>query len=292
MSCPIIWNTLLRRASSGQIRSRVIPVPGRIYTKNNGRCLSTSPTKPVNDPDPFGLDEMGDEPLNSIVTGIYSSRIPCSDSTTGGITPQNPRERYKNWVEEAERRRHEAKLNPTNEMIHSAAFGSIRFDRENCSLREDDEEDYQEPIRNKNKIEVLNETSQYELNEGRRNTQDSAGSSPALDSDSSKPNATTSTNNTVPKPSVLKPTPSVYKLQSLNELTREEVLLMLKRHVVFQNDFLFAIDKPYGLPMHTPSKECRHTVLDFLDELTKYSKSHETLYPLHRLDKDTTGTVL
>jgi 23S rRNA-/tRNA-specific pseudouridylate synthase len=82
--------------------------------------------------------------------------------------------------------------------------------------------------------------------------------------------------------------PAVYTMQVLNDLAHSDVWNILRKQIVFQNEFLIGINKPFGLPMHSPSSNCRHTLNDFLDEFSKLCNC-ESVYPLHRLDKDTTG---
>lgn len=85
--------------------------------------------------------------------------------------------------------------------------------------------------------------------------------------------------------------PKEYLLPEYNKLTKEDMWSFLKKCVIFQNDFILAINKPSGIPVHSKSRDCRHTVVQFLEKFAELGKC-EKIYPLHRIDKETTGALL
>jgi len=85
--------------------------------------------------------------------------------------------------------------------------------------------------------------------------------------------------------------PKPYQFPDFNKMTSQEIWYMLRKSIVFQNDFLLAINKPYGIPIHSPGVDCRHFVIEYLDRLAEFGQC-EKLYPLHRLDKETSGVLL
>ncbi|CAG7785986.1 unnamed protein product [Allacma fusca] len=85
--------------------------------------------------------------------------------------------------------------------------------------------------------------------------------------------------------------PKYYKQFNWHETTHADAWIYLRKNICFQNEFLVALNKPLGLPMHTPTASCRHTVIDFLKEFAEHCRVNE-IFPCHRLDKDTTGVLL
>lgn len=89
----------------------------------------------------------------------------------------------------------------------------------------------------------------------------------------------------------------IYKDATLNlfNLRRDEVLLELKRRVIFDENDIVAIDKPYGMIVTgATGKNQDHICLEsYLQELSKLvCPRDEKLRLVHRLDKDTTGVLL
>ena len=66
-----------------------------------------------------------------------------------------------------------------------------------------------------------------------------------------------------------------------------DVRNVLRKSILYQKDDIIAINKPYGLPMHD-GPGVIHSVSDFLDSIIPRTQ----LYPVHRLDKETTGVML
>lgn len=60
----------------------------------------------------------------------------------------------------------------------------------------------------------------------------------------------------------------------------------IKIKILFQNDDFIAVDKPSGLSVHNTDHE--KNLLSLLEEQIKVTK----LYPIHRLDKETSGVQL
>jgi len=85
---------------------------------------------------------------------------------------------------------------------------------------------------------------------------------------------------------------SRYSPPDLNSYTSVEVEELLKKKVLYDDNELVALWKPYGLPMFNSSEEShRHSLERYLPFLAKELK-YEKLMEVHRLDKTTTGIVL
>jgi 23S rRNA-/tRNA-specific pseudouridylate synthase len=92
----------------------------------------------------------------------------------------------------------------------------------------------------------------------------------------------------------------VYTNQVLNllELNRSDQLLYLESQILINSDDLLAINKPYSLicPGEHRSEGNGLALADIMDELAqmvfKESSAENKLYPVHRLDRDTTGVLL
>ena len=83
----------------------------------------------------------------------------------------------------------------------------------------------------------------------------------------------------------------------LESLTTVEVENIIKRSVLYDDNEIVAIHKPYGLQMFGESKRSRHSVESLLscllDSLNiESSEDWPGLMPVHRLDKNTTGILL
>ena len=72
------------------------------------------------------------------------------------------------------------------------------------------------------------------------------------------------------------------KVVNLEYMPREEVVSYLKDSIIFQNDDIVAIDKPYGLPSHG-GPGIHHSVGGLLKDLAKRLKDQrQPLYLVHR----------
>ena len=83
----------------------------------------------------------------------------------------------------------------------------------------------------------------------------------------------------------------------LETLTKVEIEEIIKRNVVYNENDIVAIHKPYGLPMFGESKRSRHSVESLLSCLfdtlnVTPTENWPGLMPVHRLDKNTTGILL
>jgi len=85
--------------------------------------------------------------------------------------------------------------------------------------------------------------------------------------------------------------PKAYQLPDYNKITQGDMWNILKSQIIFQNDILVAMNKPFGIPMHSPARNCRHYIIQFLQNLAEHC-SVPQLHPLHRLDRETTGILL
>lgn len=62
--------------------------------------------------------------------------------------------------------------------------------------------------------------------------------------------------------------------------------------ILFEDDYLIAINKPAGLLMHQTSSERYKTLANALQNYYEQSNQNLDFHPIHRLDKDTSGVVL
>uniref|UniRef100_T1ITX1 Pseudouridylate synthase RPUSD4, mitochondrial n=1 Tax=Strigamia maritima TaxID=126957 RepID=T1ITX1_STRMM len=82
----------------------------------------------------------------------------------------------------------------------------------------------------------------------------------------------------------------VSQVVDLNKEPQFKVLEMLTNGIIYNENDILAINKPYGLPCQDGPK-CHHTLLHFLPQLAAFLEL-ETLFPVHRLDVNTTGVLL
>jgi tRNA pseudouridine32 synthase/23S rRNA pseudouridine746 synthase len=71
-------------------------------------------------------------------------------------------------------------------------------------------------------------------------------------------------------------------------LEAPEPRIPFEAEILFQDDWLLAVDKPHFLPMTPKGRYVQETLLVRLKRLTGI----ETLVPMHRLDRETAGVVL
>jgi len=71
-------------------------------------------------------------------------------------------------------------------------------------------------------------------------------------------------------------------------LDAPEPCIPFEAEILFQDDWLLAVDKPHFLPMTPKGRYVQETLLVRLKRLTGI----ETLVPMHRLDRETAGVVL
>ena len=91
--------------------------------------------------------------------------------------------------------------------------------------------------------------------------------------------------------------PSRFLPVDLETLTKIEIEEIIKRNVIYNDNDIVAIHKPYGLQMFGESKRSRHSVDSLLSCLFDTLNVTSTekwpgLLPVHRLDKNTTGILL
>lgn len=80
----------------------------------------------------------------------------------------------------------------------------------------------------------------------------------------------------------------------VQQLTQEQILLILKDSIIHEDDKLVVIDKPYGLPSHG-GPGVHHSVgklRDLLASRIDRTGLLQRLYLVHRLDKETTGVMV
>jgi len=84
------------------------------------------------------------------------------------------------------------------------------------------------------------------------------------------------------------------QVADLSHFTQDDLVSILKDSVLYEDDKLFVIDKPYGLPSHG-GPGVHHSVGRLLEPLaSRIDRSGQlrTLHLVHRLDKETTGVMV
>ncbi|XP_042300084.1 mitochondrial RNA pseudouridine synthase Rpusd4-like, partial [Sceloporus undulatus] len=81
--------------------------------------------------------------------------------------------------------------------------------------------------------------------------------------------------------------------QQLQRVHPNVLAKALKRGILYQDDKIVVINKPYGLPVHGGPK-VKTCIADILPVLAKmlYGMKSEPLHLCHRLDKETTGVMV
>lgn len=85
------------------------------------------------------------------------------------------------------------------------------------------------------------------------------------------------------------------QVPDLSQLTRNELTSLLKERVLFSNDDIVILNKPYNLVVHesqTTNLPALSSVLDNLAHELDNVSANPQLYTVHRLDKETTGCLL
>ncbi|XP_054156753.1 uncharacterized protein LOC128955136 [Oppia nitens] len=76
-----------------------------------------------------------------------------------------------------------------------------------------------------------------------------------------------------------------------SKLTKEDIVKLLLRSVLFNDEDIVAINKPYGMSIHECEGKYTPVLTEYLPELYE-TLGCDMLYTVHRLDKDTTGALL
>ena len=83
---------------------------------------------------------------------------------------------------------------------------------------------------------------------------------------------------------------SIIWTKIVNTLATELLSAQRRPKVIYQNEFLLAIDKPAGLSFHSEFEPGTvQLTRDILDEEEDWVQD---LYPVHRLDKTTSGILI
>ncbi|CAG2117214.1 unnamed protein product, partial [Medioppia subpectinata] len=72
---------------------------------------------------------------------------------------------------------------------------------------------------------------------------------------------------------------------------KEDIEALLMKSVLFDDIDIVAINKPYGMAIHTKETPVTPVLTDYLPHLQRELRC-EKLYTVHRLDRDTTGVLL
>ncbi|CAG2184320.1 unnamed protein product, partial [Oppiella nova] len=75
------------------------------------------------------------------------------------------------------------------------------------------------------------------------------------------------------------------------KFTKEDIIELLVKSILFDDNHIVAINKPYGMSVHTKESPYSPVLTEFLPQLTEKVNCHK-LYTVHRLDRDTTGVLL
>lgn len=76
-----------------------------------------------------------------------------------------------------------------------------------------------------------------------------------------------------------------------SKLTREDIIQLLLKSVLFDDIDILAINKSYGMSIHSKDNNSGPVLTQYLPELSERVGTQK-LYPVHRLDRDTTGVLL
>ncbi|KFM60689.1 RNA pseudouridylate synthase domain-containing protein 4, partial [Stegodyphus mimosarum] len=86
-----------------------------------------------------------------------------------------------------------------------------------------------------------------------------------------------------------------HQVPNLLNFTRDEILEMLTQRVLYSDDNVIVLNKPYNLVIHesqTVKDVCLSSYLDDLAQELDKNNHNPKLYTVHRLDKETTGCLL
>ncbi|XP_071529595.1 uncharacterized protein [Panulirus ornatus] len=84
---------------------------------------------------------------------------------------------------------------------------------------------------------------------------------------------------------------SLLNIQKKENCTKYEISKLLKKSVIYDRYDVVGLYKPYGMSVHGGPNSPYHVLLDYLPELARHLNV-EKLYPVHRLDANTTGVLL
>ena len=87
----------------------------------------------------------------------------------------------------------------------------------------------------------------------------------------------------------LKLSPGKHKEKSLKYIPTKEVLSVSSNMIVENNNNFVVINKPAGIAVQAGTKS-RKNILDILSKMPEFSDSYP--YPVHRIDKETTGALI
>ncbi|WP_277300703.1 RluA family pseudouridine synthase [Veillonella montpellierensis] len=62
--------------------------------------------------------------------------------------------------------------------------------------------------------------------------------------------------------------------------------------VVYEDDYIIVVDKPYNLLVHPTSTERLHTLANAVTYYYQQTNQHSSFHPVHRLDKNTSGLII
>ncbi|KAH3854759.1 hypothetical protein DPMN_097308 [Dreissena polymorpha] len=77
------------------------------------------------------------------------------------------------------------------------------------------------------------------------------------------------------------------QIPHLQNASTVDIVAVLRKSIIYNKNDIVAITKPYGLPSHG-GPGIAHSVGDFVNDIIP----NNTLYPVHRLDKETTGVMI
>ncbi|XP_015915305.2 uncharacterized protein [Parasteatoda tepidariorum] len=87
-----------------------------------------------------------------------------------------------------------------------------------------------------------------------------------------------------------------HQVPTLKYFTKDEMLELLKENILYTDEDIVVLNKPYNLVIHESSTSqelaCLSRYLDDLAKLLDQNASSPKLYTVHRIDKETTGCLL
>ncbi len=84
------------------------------------------------------------------------------------------------------------------------------------------------------------------------------------------------------------------KLKASDETSKDRSIVLSEKHILFEDEFLIAIDKPAGLPTQPTIDEARNNLFQSVKNfLSERDKKIDPYLGIHqRLDRDTSGVIL
>lgn len=82
------------------------------------------------------------------------------------------------------------------------------------------------------------------------------------------------------------------KINDIVEIVYEKIVNNNKLEIIYEDDYLIAINKPYGLLSISNEKEKNITAYRMVSDYIKDNKKGRFIFVVHRLDQDTSGVLM